>query len=489
MPTVSRTASSLPATVNLHLVAHCNMKCGYCYARFEAERRAPRLPTDALRTILADLAAHGVRRVTFAGGEPTLHPHLATLLAEAAARGLVTSVVSNGTRIDDTWLDVHGPHLRWLTLSIDSVVPATTHAIGRRTSLATYAHVDHVSAVCERIHAWNARRPPARRLRLKLNITVTGRNADEDPRAFVLACRPEKVKLFQMLLVAGENDDAAHLVCARDAFERYAARLAPLAVDGIAVVPEDNEAMDGSYAMVDPLGRFYQRVDGAYQRSRPITEVGVMAAWAEVGGFDAARFVERGGDYEPGEVASGNAPYLVAIEGLDGTGKSTAARALAGRLGAVLVVNPPPELAAERREADRLPPAERRTWYLAANRTAAAQAERARAAGRPVVMDRSAASTLAYAAAESCAPVAAWPGGLPRPDVLVYLSVPEVVRAARIAGRGIRETREEGRIAQDAEFRARLGAAYAALGAQVVDASGGPEAIVDALVRLLDQPA
>lgn len=483
----TRTARSLPSTVNLHLVAHCNMKCGYCYARFEDERRAPRLPTEDLITILRDVAAHGVGRVTFAGGEPTLHRDLALLLKTASDAGLVTSVVSNGARIDEAWLDLHGPHLRWLTLSIDSIDAGVTRELGRRTSLPTHQHLTQVQTIAELVHRWNARRPPARRLRLKLNITVTRRNAHEDPRPLIRAVRPEKVKLFQMLLVAGENDDAAHLVCEPAAFAAYADRARTLAAEGIEVVVEDNEAMDGSYAMVDPMGRFYQRVDGEYVRSRPIPDAGVMAAWADVGGFDAARFLGRGGHYDPGAVAAGNPPYLVAVEGIDGVGKSTTVAALAAALDAVVIHNPPVELAAARAEADRLPAPRRRAWYLAANRAAARRAEAARASGRPVVMDRSVASTLAFAAAEQGAAPAPWPEDVPRPDLLAVLTLDEAARRRRLNGRGDRLTSEEARLSDDAGFRARVEAAYLALGGRRIDADATVEQVVAAIRAALDE--
>lgn len=339
-PVSSRSAQSLPPTVNLHLVAHCNMKCRYCYAPFLAERRVASPSVEQLTDVLGQLAAHGVRRVTFAGGEPTLHRELATLLHAASSLGLVTSIVSNGSRIDGPWLAAHGPHLRWITLSIDSVRPADVVALGRRLRRPGHAHLDQVRAVCAQVHAFNASRPSARRLRLKLNVTVTATNVDEDPSDFIAACRPEKVKLLQMLLVEGENDAARDLVCDADGFAAYVARARRLEAAGIEIVCEDTEAMDGSYAMIDPTGRFYQRIDGRYQRSAPIVEAGVMAAWAEVGGFDRDRFVGRGGDYEPGAIADGNLPYLIAIEGLDGAGTSTVARAVAAALGAVVVTNP-----------------------------------------------------------------------------------------------------------------------------------------------------
>ena len=125
-----------------------------------------------------------------------------------------------------------------------------------------------------------------------------------------------------------------------------------------------------------------------------------MTAWSDVGGFDAERFDARGGDYEPGLPAGGSAPYWIAIEGLDGSGKSTMVSALAKAIDAQVVTNPPVNMTAERRDADQRPDAERRAWYRAANEAAAREALAVLATGRPVVMDRSHATTLAFAAAE-----------------------------------------------------------------------------------------
>lgn len=87
-------AGQLPPTVNLHLVGHCNYRCKYCYARFERARTF--LPYEAGRNILEELPRYGVTRVTFAGGEPTLHPDLPRLLRHATEAGLITAIVSNG---------------------------------------------------------------------------------------------------------------------------------------------------------------------------------------------------------------------------------------------------------------------------------------------------------------------------------------------------------------------------------------------------------
>ena len=63
------------------------------------------------------------------------------------------------------------------------------------------------------------------------------------------------------------------------------------------MVPEDNDLMTGSYIMVDPMGRFYDNVDGRYRYGRPILQAGVEGALQDVR-VDRDTFERRGGRYE-----------------------------------------------------------------------------------------------------------------------------------------------------------------------------------------------
>jgi radical S-adenosyl methionine domain-containing protein 2 len=54
--------------------------------------------------------------------------------------------------------------------------------------------------------------------------------------------------------------------------------------------------MSGSYAMVDPAGRFYDNALGKYNYSRPIIEIGARLAIQQVN-YDFSRFVSRNGFY------------------------------------------------------------------------------------------------------------------------------------------------------------------------------------------------
>jgi thymidylate kinase len=178
---------------------------------------------------------------------------------------------------------------------------------------------------------------------------------------------------------------------------------------------------------------------------------------------------------------------VVAIEGLDGSGKSTTVRLLAGALGASVVRNPPASLAADRPRADALPPHEKRAWYLHANRVAIEEALSRAAKGAPVVLDRSVTSTLAFGAAErgEIATPGDLPAGFPMPDAIVLLEIPEAERRRRHLGRGDVATAEEQRLATDDAFRERVLAGYRRLCSHRVSACASPEDVVCEIRRAI----
>jgi thymidylate kinase len=178
---------------------------------------------------------------------------------------------------------------------------------------------------------------------------------------------------------------------------------------------------------------------------------------------------------------------LVAVEGLDGSGKSTTTQALAKILNAVLVTNPPESFRAERAAADRRTEAERRAWYRAGNLAAQREADAQRARGRSVVFDRSFASTAAFGCAttDEVASADDWPASLERPDLIVLLDVDEGIRCARLDARGGVGTPEEQWLRDDEAFRTRVLQGLKALGAVPVDASRPVEEVVAQILSLI----
>ncbi len=137
-----------------------------------------------------------------------------------------------------------------------------------------------------------------RGIRPKINTVVSRSDCEEDLTGFIARARPERWKLLQALPVSGQNDGMVddQLVTKKE-FAAYVARNRGVEDLGVAVVPEDNGLMTGSYVMVDPAGRFFDNTAGAHTYSRPINEVGVEAALQEVS-VHADRFLLRDGLYD-----------------------------------------------------------------------------------------------------------------------------------------------------------------------------------------------
>lgn len=270
-------------SVNFHIYKPCNATCRFCFATFRDV--IGHLPLPEALNVLDALRSAGAEKINFAGGEPTLHPHVGQLVAHARGLGLVTSVVTNGARLDRL-LDDHAEDLDWVGLSVDSGNEAVETALGRGRS----GHVATAIALAGRCRAAF--------VRVKLNTVVSALNWDEDMSPLVRRVRPERWKVFQVLPMEGQNDgDVEPLLVSADQFAAFVTRHGHLRQEGLGPIVEDNEAMRGSYVMVDPLGRFYGNATGRHVYSEPILEVGVAKALAQIG-FSESKFEARGGRYQ-----------------------------------------------------------------------------------------------------------------------------------------------------------------------------------------------
>ncbi len=183
---------------------------------------------------------------------------------------------------------------------------------------------------------------------------------------------------------------------------------------------------------------------------------------------------------------------MIALEGIDGCGKSTQAQLLAARLGALVTFEPgATRLGASLRrlllDRDQPPIAERAEALLMAADRAQHVAEVVRPAldaGTWVVTDRFSASTLAYQGygrgldRSELALLIDWATGGLRPDLNVLIDVPVEVAASR--RQGSHGDRFE---AQGAEFQQRVAEGYHQLAGEaptgwlVIDGTGSVEEV------------
>ncbi len=160
------TAIRIPQSINFHLTRSCNFKCRYCHSIFpEAAKGVSQSGAFRIVYEIAEVAKAQQQKtkITFVGGEPTLKSWLPELIKFARESGLVTMLVTNGSRITPQYLDALDGNLDWVGISIDSLSEATNLRIGRENKKITM-HRRHYSDIARWISAHN--------IRLKVNTVV-----------------------------------------------------------------------------------------------------------------------------------------------------------------------------------------------------------------------------------------------------------------------------------------------------------------------------
>jgi len=246
------------------------MSCKFCFAKF---KKVPELGKKQSISLVKLLAEYGYQKINFVGGEPTLCPWLKDLLREAKNSGITTSIVTNGLLINKSWLNIHSEYLDWIGFSIDSIIPETNHKLGRHTSNSMSPDISTILEALEMAKGLG--------LKIKINTVVTQLNKDENFTELISQIKPEKWKIFQILIIRGENDKARSLMINNEEFENFLFNHRELTFH-TKMLPEYSEDMIGSYLMIDPSGCFYDNSNGVYVKSDSLLKVGIADALKQV---------------------------------------------------------------------------------------------------------------------------------------------------------------------------------------------------------------
>lgn len=316
----------IPA-VNFHLWEPCNMRCKFCFATFQDVKNSilPKghLPEEEALKVVKELANFGFEKITFAGGEPTLCPWLSKLIRTAKEHGLTTMIVTNGTRLTDKFLTDNQNYLDWIALSVDSLDDKTNRDAGRAIVGKRVIELDRYKQIVDSIKSYN--------YGLKINTVVHAKNVDEDLSKFIEYAKPIRWKVFQVLPIEGQNDTSIKkFMISQSEFNKFILKHEKNESLGIKIVVENNDAMRGSYAMVDPAGRFYDNAQGKHNYSKPILSVGAEIAIQQVN-YSTEKFKNRGGEYDWTKPMA--IPSKITLSGEVASGKSSVGKLLANKLG------------------------------------------------------------------------------------------------------------------------------------------------------------
>ncbi|KAM5142496.1 UMP-CMP kinase 2, mitochondrial [Callospermophilus lateralis] len=199
----------------------------------------------------------------------------------------------------------------------------------------------------------------------------------------------------------------------------------------------------------------------------------------------------------PRQVQRGKFP-VIAIEGLDATGKTTVTQAVSRSLQAVLLYSPPSCIGQWRKTFDDEPTIIKRAFYSLGNYIVASEIAKA-SAKSPVIVDRFWHSTATYGIATELSgglqhlppahhPVYQWPGDLLKPDLVLLLTMSPEERAQRLRDRGLEQTREEAELEANSVFRQKVEVSYRRMenpGCLEVDASPSREKVLQTVLGLI----
>lgn len=279
-------------SVNFHLWEPCNMRCKFCFATFTDVKESilPKghLPKEQATQLIKELAQFGFEKITFAGGEPTLCPWLSELIQTAKSHGMTTMIVTNGSGLTKDFLLKNQSFLDWIALSVDSTSSTTNFDLGRAIAgNRIIASEDYIRLV-QQIKSYE--------YGLKINTVVNQLNLEEDFTDFIEIAQPKRWKILQVMPVAGQNDfKVDQLMVSIPQFDSFVRRHQSLKMV-TTLIPESCELISGSYAMVDPAGRFFDSTVGKHTYSDSILNLGVEEAYNQVRVFQS-KFQARNGKY------------------------------------------------------------------------------------------------------------------------------------------------------------------------------------------------
>ena len=246
-----------PESICWNITKQCNERCEFCYR----DNTSNDLSIKDNMKILCNMIESGVKKITFAGGEPLLYPATLELIQYAHQNGVITSMTTNGILVTDEVLNKCEGILDWFTLSLD----------GSNSEMQTNMtrHAGHFDNVVKIINSIEKRELD---IGVKINTIISCINKNDIVKMidFIRKHKILRWKLFQFVPLRGSALEAENKFYISD--EEYN-RVVKKVREGLKMYELEDilsissrEAIENAYFVVFPNGdvRLSQQLSDKY---------------------------------------------------------------------------------------------------------------------------------------------------------------------------------------------------------------------------------
>jgi radical S-adenosyl methionine domain-containing protein 2 len=200
---------------NLHFTDKCNYVCKHCFIKKENYE----LEIEQINVIINNIKRYLIKnniedgRINLAGGEPLITKNIQEIVSLIFSYNIKISLVTNGSLLTTKFIENNVGKISMIGISIDSLEDRSNKLIGRCNKAGTVIPYNELVSLCNYIKSM--------KIKLKINICVSKYNILEDFTYFLNEIQPDRLKLLQMTIDEGINDDSISQIVTEQEFNKF----------------------------------------------------------------------------------------------------------------------------------------------------------------------------------------------------------------------------------------------------------------------------